>query len=110
LDGHDIGGMEIRTGDLGGKASTSEVGDAVCAVLKQMLTTKTPSSVGGLTVPGGRPGQRPGQQKRLSMLYAEAKQENERPRSAHKDENLEWEKKLQAMEAEGLPRHEPLAL
>jgi len=56
------------------------------------------------------PGNRPGQQKRLSMLFAEAKNENERPRSAHKDENLEWEKKLQAMEAEGLPRHEPLAL
>ena len=106
LDAHDIGGMEIRTADLGGKASTSEVGDAVCAVLKQMLATSAHSSSGGLTVPG----QRPGQQKRLSMLYAEAKQENERPRSAHKDENLEWEKKLQAMEAEGLPRHEPLAL
>lgn len=107
LDGHDIGGMEIRTGDLGGKASTSEVGDAVCAVLKQMLSSEAPSSGGvGLTVPE----ERPGQTKRLSMLYAEAKKENERPRSAHKDENLEWERKLQAMEAEGLPRHEPLAL
>jgi 3-isopropylmalate dehydrogenase len=107
LDGHDIGGMEIRTSDLGGKASTSEVGDAVCAVLKQMLSTAASSPAGvGLTVPS----ERPGQTKRLSMVYAEAKKENERPRSAHKDENLEWERRLQAMEAEGLPRHEPLAL
>ncbi len=102
LDGNDIGGMEIRTADLGGKASTTEVGDAVCAVLKQLLTASQPETSGGLSVPG-QP-----QQKRLSMLFAEHK--NERPKSAHKDENLEWEKKLQNLEAEGLPRHEPLAL
>ena len=102
LDGNDIGGMEIRTADLGGKASTTEVGDAVCAVLKQLLTASQSGTSGGLSVPG-QP-----QQKRLSMLFAEHK--NERPKSAHKDENLEWEKKLQNLEAEGLPRHEPLAL
>jgi 3-isopropylmalate dehydrogenase len=37
LDGKDIGGLEIRTGDLGGKATTKEVGDAVCQVLEQLL-------------------------------------------------------------------------
>lgn len=37
LDGEDIGGLEIRTGDLGGKATTKEVGDAVCDVLEKML-------------------------------------------------------------------------
>lgn len=37
LDGKDIGGMEVRTGDLGGKATTVEVGDAICSVLDQLL-------------------------------------------------------------------------
>jgi 3-isopropylmalate dehydrogenase len=40
LDSKDIGGLEVRTGDLGGSASTSEVGDAVCAVLKELLASK----------------------------------------------------------------------
>ena len=38
LDGKDIGGMEIRTHDLGGKATTKEFGDAVCSVLERILT------------------------------------------------------------------------
>ncbi|KAK5088881.1 3-isopropylmalate dehydrogenase [Lithohypha guttulata] len=37
LDGKDIGGLEIRTGDLGGKATTVEVGDAICSVLSNLL-------------------------------------------------------------------------
>jgi 3-isopropylmalate dehydrogenase len=37
LDGKDIGGLEIRSGDLGGKATTKEIGDAVCNVLQQIL-------------------------------------------------------------------------
>lgn len=37
LDSKDIGGLEIRTGDLGGKYNTIEVGDAVCKVLGQIL-------------------------------------------------------------------------
>jgi len=37
LDSKDIGGLEVRTGDLGGVATTSEVGDAVCEVLKSLL-------------------------------------------------------------------------
>ena len=37
LDGTDIGGLQLRTGDLGGKATTQEVGDAVCQVLQQIL-------------------------------------------------------------------------
>ncbi|KAF4464730.1 3-isopropylmalate dehydrogenase [Fusarium albosuccineum] len=38
LDAKDSGGLEIRTGDLGGKASCSEVGDAVCEVLRGLLS------------------------------------------------------------------------
>lgn len=53
LDGKDIGGLEIRTGDLGGKATTVEVGDAICSVLSQMLdggsaTAGTQGNVHGL--------------------------------------------------------------
>jgi 3-isopropylmalate dehydrogenase len=41
LDGKDIGGLEIRTSDLGGTARTKEVGDAVCSVLEEILTGNT---------------------------------------------------------------------
>ncbi|VUC24529.1 unnamed protein product [Clonostachys rosea] len=37
LDTKGNGGLEIRTGDLGGKAKCSEVGDAVCEVLRGLL-------------------------------------------------------------------------
>lgn len=37
LDSKDVGGLEIRTGDLGGKASTIEMGRAVCEALKGIL-------------------------------------------------------------------------
>ncbi|KAB5518916.1 Isopropylmalate dehydrogenase-like domain-containing protein [Coniochaeta sp. 2T2.1] len=37
LDSKDNGGLETRTGDLGGKATCREVGDAVCGVLKTLL-------------------------------------------------------------------------
>lgn len=37
LDAKASGGLEIRTGDLGGSAKCSEVGDAVCEVLKGLL-------------------------------------------------------------------------
>jgi len=40
LDSKDIGGFEIRTADLGGGATTREVGDAVCHVLRDILTAK----------------------------------------------------------------------
>ena len=40
LDGQDLGGLEIRTGDLGGSATTSDVGDAVCNVLKDLLGSR----------------------------------------------------------------------
>jgi 3-isopropylmalate dehydrogenase len=39
LDSKDIGGLEVRTGDLGGKASTTEVGDAVVLTLQQLLAS-----------------------------------------------------------------------
>ncbi|RFU32918.1 hypothetical protein B7463_g3413, partial [Scytalidium lignicola] len=41
LDSKSDGGLEIRTGDLGGNAKTSEVGDAVCQVLKVILNRNT---------------------------------------------------------------------
>ncbi|RSL43756.1 3-isopropylmalate dehydrogenase [Fusarium duplospermum] len=37
LDAKENGGLEIRTGDLGGSAKCSEVGGAVCQVLKRLL-------------------------------------------------------------------------
>lgn len=37
LDNADIGGMGVRTGDLGGKATCAEVGDKVLAVLDTLL-------------------------------------------------------------------------
>ncbi|KAF4973994.1 hypothetical protein FZEAL_9062 [Fusarium zealandicum] len=37
LDAKHAGGLEIRTGDLGGSAKCSEVGDAVCQVLRGLL-------------------------------------------------------------------------
>ena len=55
LDGKDIGGLEIRTGDLGGKATTKEVGDAVCEALENILkgiSVGGPGELGGgLTSP-----------------------------------------------------------
>lgn len=40
LDSKDIGGLEIRTGDLGGVYNTVQVGDAVCEVLGGILGGK----------------------------------------------------------------------
>lgn len=40
LDGKDIGGWEVRTSDLGGNATTKEVGDAVCSVLEGLQSAK----------------------------------------------------------------------
>lgn len=37
LDGRDLGGLDLRTRDLGGVATTSQVGDAVCRVLAGLL-------------------------------------------------------------------------
>jgi 3-isopropylmalate dehydrogenase len=37
LDSKEAGGLEIRTGDLGGTATCSEVGDAVCKKLETLL-------------------------------------------------------------------------
>ncbi|CRK13666.1 hypothetical protein BN1708_010901, partial [Verticillium longisporum] len=37
LDAKEAGGLEVRTGDLGGKSTCSQVGDAVCEVLKKLL-------------------------------------------------------------------------
>lgn len=40
LDDRSQGGLEIRTGDMGGEASTTELGSAVCAVLGQLLNKR----------------------------------------------------------------------
>lgn len=40
LDSREIGGLEIRTGDLGGTATTSQAGDAICSVLKELLALR----------------------------------------------------------------------
>ncbi|EXJ85385.1 3-isopropylmalate dehydrogenase [Capronia coronata CBS 617.96] len=37
LDGKDIGGLEIRSADLGGCATTKQLGDAICMVLSRIL-------------------------------------------------------------------------
>lgn len=37
VDAQAAGGLELRTGDLGGKATCTEVGDAICATLKTLL-------------------------------------------------------------------------
>lgn len=37
VDSKEVGGLEIRTPDLGGNATTSDVGDAVCGVLRSSL-------------------------------------------------------------------------
>lgn len=37
LDAPEIGGIGLRTGDLGGKATSKEVGDAVLAQLEKLL-------------------------------------------------------------------------
>lgn len=47
LDGKDIGGLEVRTGDLGGSFSTSEVGDAVAGVLRDLLQKRGGAGVNG---------------------------------------------------------------
>jgi 3-isopropylmalate dehydrogenase len=37
LDGKEVGGYGLRTMDLGGKATTKDIGDKVVAVLKELL-------------------------------------------------------------------------
>lgn len=37
VDVKSAGGLEVRTADLGGNATTKEVGDAICSVLKDLL-------------------------------------------------------------------------
>ena len=71
MDGKDIGGLEIRTGDLGGKATTKEVGEAVCQALEKILQGK---SIGG----SGELGE--------NMTSPVTEQ--------HNDENAAWEKRL----------------
>jgi 3-isopropylmalate dehydrogenase len=86
LDGKDIGGLEIRTGDLGGKASTTEVGDAVCQVLEKMLK--------GMSVSGG----------------TELGEGMTSPvKTSHQDQNDAWEQRLKHENVSTGPR-EALAL
>jgi 3-isopropylmalate dehydrogenase len=39
LDAKNVGGLEIRSRDLGGEASTSEVGDAICQAVRKLLNS-----------------------------------------------------------------------
>ncbi|ORY57841.1 3-isopropylmalate dehydrogenase [Pseudomassariella vexata] len=39
LNSKEAGGMDIRTADMGGKASTTEIGDAICDALRTILKT-----------------------------------------------------------------------
>lgn len=78
LDGKDIGGLEIRTGDLGGKSTTKQVGDAVADVLRSILTGRlSAAGHGGTTDPSKK------------ELAARAKEH-----AVHSNENKEWETKL----------------
>lgn len=72
LDGKDIGGLEIRTGDLGGKATTKQVGDAVVGVLRQILSGKSSRA-----------------EPTKKELTTRAKEH-----AVYADENKEWETKL----------------
>jgi 3-isopropylmalate dehydrogenase len=92
LDGKDIGGWEVRTGDLGGSATTKEVGDAVCGVLERILVG---DASGGVSAGGDGAS---------SALRAP----DETPASAtHEKENKPWEKKL---EKEGVTTGPKVAL
>jgi 3-isopropylmalate dehydrogenase len=37
LDAKDIGGLELRTADMGGEVGTKEVGDRIVEVIKTLL-------------------------------------------------------------------------
>ena len=93
LDAPEIGGLGIHTGDLGGKATTSEMGDAICSVLRSNLSDVR----GGIL-----------KQNRLSSFV----DTSVRPMSAYKNENLKWEQQI-AERHKGRPRgmsDVPLAL
>ncbi|RFU28938.1 hypothetical protein B7463_g7384, partial [Scytalidium lignicola] len=45
LDSKDIGGLQIRTADIGGKSTTVEMGNAVCSVLGEILSGKNGSKL-----------------------------------------------------------------
>ncbi|KIW35472.1 3-isopropylmalate dehydrogenase [Cladophialophora immunda] len=99
LDGKDLGGLEIRSGDLGGTASTKEVGDAVCSVLEELLmgnSTGIPEKVNGDASTIG-PNATAGQTTTTTTIPTHAK------------DNKKWEEKL---EKEGVPTgpREALAL
>jgi 3-isopropylmalate dehydrogenase len=79
LDGKDIGGLEVRSGDLGGRATTREIGDAVCGVLKQILTGSKETS--GATAAEQQPA-------------PEELVKSAREHAAYADENKKWEDKL----------------
>lgn len=79
LDGKDIGGLEIRTGDLGGKATTVEVGDAICQALADLLDGVEVSGVVGGS-------------KQVTGDLAEDFKKLGSPVEAHAEDNRKWEK------------------
>lgn len=48
LDAQEIGGLGLRSGDLGGRATTVEIGAAVCQVLGDLLDGVSGAKTGGL--------------------------------------------------------------
>lgn len=52
LDSKDVGGLEIRTGDLGGKYNTVQVGDAVCQALAEILDAADGTGAAPVSVRG----------------------------------------------------------
>ena len=93
LDDPSIGGLGLRTADLGGTTTTVAMGDAVCSVLRSNLSDIR----GGIL-----------KSNRLSSLV----DTSVRPTSAYKDENRRWEQKI-LEQHKGRPRgmsDVPLAL
>lgn len=87
LDGQEIGGLGLRSGDLGGTASTEQIGDAVCRILGDMLD-------GGSGAHGGSGVE-------TSTLGEDARMAS--PTDAHANENKVFEARLAKSGAETGP-------
>lgn len=99
LDGKDIGGLEIRTGDLRGKHNTIEVGDAVCRVLGEILDAADGSGAAAVPVRG---------QDGASSLEEDFKKLGS-PIDGHSLENRKWEGRADAAGKTGPETSIPLS-
>lgn len=80
LDGKDVGGLQVRTSDIGGKATTVEVGDAICKVLGDMLDGTSGEGAAPVSVGGG-----------LADDFAKLGS----PVDVHAQDNKKWEQKAE---------------